>query len=54
LIQAWLVEKYDIFVRGAITEGLLYIDENYVFGSGLASGWVLVHILLTPNMVIGF
>ena len=40
-LQKKLIEKYGIFIRGAITKGNLYCDKNYIYGQGIIDAYNL-------------
>lgn len=56
-LQEQCLRKYGILIRGAISEGLLYMDDNFVYGSGLISVYELENseaiyprIIVDPNL----
>jgi hypothetical protein len=53
ILQRYLIDQHALFIRGSITEGLLYIDENYIFGSGLICAYELENeIAVYPRIIL--
>jgi hypothetical protein len=53
IFQRVLLLEHNIFIRGAITEGNLYINEKYVYGSGLIRAHELEsEIAIYPRIIL--
>ncbi|MBR0198892.1 MAG: hypothetical protein IJQ42_01840 [Oscillospiraceae bacterium] len=51
-LQIHFLEKYQILIRGGITKGKAYIDENIVFGNGLIRAVTLESTATFPRIII--
>lgn len=51
-LQIQFLEEYRILVRGSITKGEAYIDENIVFGNGLIRAVTLESTAIFPRIVV--
>ena len=52
ILQLRFLEKYSILIRGCITKGEVYIDENIVFGKGLISAVSLENAANFPRIIV--
>ena len=52
IFQLRFLEKYRILVRGAITKGDAYIDNNIVFGEGLIRAVTLEGLANFPRIIL--
>ena len=52
-LQKSFIEKYGIFIRGGITRGTLFCDDNFIYGQGLIEAYNLEnHIAKHPRIII--
>lgn len=52
ILQLRFIEKYSILVRGSITKGEIYIDDNIVFGQGLINAVSLENTANFPRVIV--
>ena len=53
IFQRLLMLEHNIFIRGAITAGSLYINEKYVYGSGLIRAYELENeVAIYPRIIL--
>ena len=52
VIQLKFIEKYGLFLRGALTKGMFYIDECFVFGEALIKVVELEKTACYPKILV--
>lgn len=53
ILQRHFIDSHNLYLRGSITEGLLYIDQEYIFGSGLVQAYKLENnIAIYPRIIL--
>lgn len=53
LLQRDLIERYGMFIRGSLTRGKLFIDDDILFGSGLIRAYTIENeVAKYPRIII--